>query len=74
MSEKKGNREVSANVLEPHRLPASKAYRKMAEIDDSAYTSAKIKEVADLLWHTGDSSQEENDRRIARALELYESL
>lgn len=46
----------------------------MAGIKDTAHVASKLHEISKLLWHSEDSTQEENDHRIARALELYESL
>lgn len=74
LSDKKRSLEISEDVFEAQGLPASKSYRTMAGIDDSTHIMSKVHEISKLLWHSPESTQEENDQRIARALELYESL
>ena len=74
LSDKKRSLEISEDVFETQGLPASKDYRTMAGIDDTTHILSKVHEISKLLWHSPDSTDEENDLRIARALELYESL
>ncbi len=60
--------------LPGHKLLPARNYQSVVGLTDLDYQNHKLTEIAKLLWHHEDTPQEESNKRIVRALELYESL
>ena len=57
-----------------HEIIPTKNFQKALEISDHALFQQKLNEVGKLLWMHEDTSHDAKVERLARALELYESL
>lgn len=57
-----------------HQMPAFRQMSSFDRISDAQYAAQKISEISSVLWLTDKMSEDERNLRIARAIELYESL
>lgn len=57
-----------------HQMPAFRQTLCSDRISDEQYAARKISEISSVLWLTDTMSEDEKNLRIARAIELYESL
>jgi hypothetical protein len=57
-----------------HAIVPRKATRKILDVHGGEIMRQKTIEISQLLWHDQDSTQKDVDIRVARALELFESL
>lgn len=57
-----------------HAIAPRKAIRKVLDVHGGEIMRQKTIEISQLLWHDQDSTKKDVNIRIARALELFESL
>lgn len=57
-----------------HQMPAFRQTSYFDQISDAQYAARKISEISSVLWLADTMSEVEKNLRIARAIELYESL